>query len=454
MNKLPKKISIDLGDKRLNKRYVKIVEAFLKQPSQSIPGIFQNWHQTKAIYRFFDNPKVTYEKIIEHLYKQTISHIKNLDNEEDILILQDTTHLNYDGHKNKEELFKTHPHVKKGLKIHPSIAVTSSRINLGLLQATMLTGRKDKNEEASWKKKYRPIEKKESYKWLKSFRMTQKIASENSEKTFFNIADRQGDIYDLFLEPAKNDTQNAYFIVRSSGDRNTTRDKEKVREAIKSGLEVGEIGFEYKRGNKKRFVKQNIKVKKIELDSPTRRPNLDKVDIWVVQAQEKNPPKGEDAIQWLIVTNYPVESLEDAKKILHYYTIRWDIEIFFKVLKSGCKAEEVRLETLERLKPCLALYMSVACRIMFLLKIGKTYPNLSCNILFSTSEWQVAYMFITHEKPPKQPPKLSEMIVYIAQMGGYLNRKNDPPPGPKAMWIGIQKLHMMALGFELYEGKN
>ena len=102
MNQLPKNISINLGDKRLNKRYEKIVEASLKQPSQSIPGIFPNWHQVKAVYRFFDNPKVTERKLIDHQYKQTISHIKNLEKEEDILVLQDTTHLNYEGHTNKK----------------------------------------------------------------------------------------------------------------------------------------------------------------------------------------------------------------------------------------------------------------------------------------------------------------------------------------------------------------
>lgn len=453
MNNLPKEISIDLGDKRLNKRYVKAIEAFLKQPSQSIPSIFQNWNQTKAIYRFFDNPKVNYEKIIEHLYKQTISHIKNLDNEEDVLILQDTTHLNYDGHKKKEELFSTHSYVKKGLKIHASIAFTTSRINLGLLQAIMLTGKKEKDEKTTWEKKSRPIEDKESYKWIQSFRMTQKIASENPEKIFFNIADREGDIYELFLESTKSNLQNLYFIVRSSGDRNTTTKQKKVKEAINSGLELGEIAFEYKRENKKRLVKQSIKVKKIELDSPKNKPDLDKMDVWVVQAEEKKPPKGKSAIKWLIMTNYPVKSLEDAKKILQYYTIRWDIEIFFKVLKSGCEVEEIRLEKLERLKPCLALYMSVACRIMFLLKVGKTYPDLPCNILFSSAEWKVVYKFIYRKKPPEEPPRLSEIIVCIAQLGGYLNRKNDPPPGPKVMWIGIQKLHMMAIGFELFDNE-
>jgi len=453
MNQLPKKIPVNLGDKRLNKRYEKIVEASLKQPSQSIPSIFQNWHQAKAAYRFFDNPKVTEKKLINHQYKQTISHIKNVEKEEDILVIQDTTHLNYEGHQNKKELFSTHSYVKKGLNIHPSIAVTSSRINLGLLQANIWTGEKEKKKMSSWERKSRPVEEKESYRWLQSFRMTQKIAQEIKEKTFFNISDREGDMYDLFLEATKENIENLFFIVRSSVNR-VVREKEgKLREAINNSKEIGEIAFEHKSGNKKRLVKQEIKVKKIKLDSPKRRPHLDKVAVWAVQVEEKNPPKGESPIQWLILTDYPVKSLKDAKKILYYYTIRWDIEIFFKVLKSGCEVEEVRLETLDRLKPCLVFYMSIACRIMFLLKIGKTYPDLPCDVLFSSPEWKVVYIFIHHRKPPQEPPPIGEIILCIAQLGGYLNRKNDPPPGPKVMWIGIQKMHMMALGFELSENK-
>ena len=203
MNKLPKKIPVNLGDKRLDKRYETIIESSLKQPKQSIPSIFQNWHQIKAVYRFFDNPKVTSEKLIDHQYKQTISHIKNVEKEEEILLLQDSTHLNYDGHQNKKELFSTKKYVKKGLNIHPSIAVTSSRINLGLLQANMWTGEKEKKKMSSWEKTSRPVEEKESYKWLQSLHMAQKAAQEVTEKTFFNISDREGDMYDLFLEATK-----------------------------------------------------------------------------------------------------------------------------------------------------------------------------------------------------------------------------------------------------------
>ncbi len=449
MDTLPETVRIDLGDKRLNDRYEKIMEANFKEPTQSYTSIFKDWHQAKAVYRFFSNSRVSEEKLLEQQYKQTISHIEHLDPQEDILVLQDTTHLNYEGHSQKKELRPTQAYVKKGLKLHPSIAFTSSNMNLGLLHATTWTG-KEKEEMSAEQKQLRPLEQKESYRWLHSFRVTQQVAEKFPERKFFNIADREGDIYDLLLEASKPETKNLYYIVRSSQNRCTTTQDVKLREAIKDGKNVGNIVFQCnKRGCKKRRVEQTVKIKRVELDSPKKRPELDSIKIFAVQAEEINPPKGETPIKWLILTNYPVETLDDAKKILHYYTLRWSIETFFKILKTGCKVEEIRLETLERLKKCLAVYMAVACRIMFLLKVGKVAPNLSCDILFSTSEWQVVYMDIHRKKPPSKPPTLQEMIIYIAKLGGYLNRKGDPPPGPKAMWIGIQKMHAMTVGFEL-----
>ena len=86
---------------------------------------------------------------------------------------------------------------------------------------------------------------------------------------------------------------------------------------------------------------------------------------------------------------------------------------------------------------------------MFLLKLGRNYPDLPCDILFNRFEWQAVHMAIHYQKPPIKPPSLGEMVTYIEQLGGYLDRKNDPPPGPKAMWVGIQKMHAIALGFEL-----
>ena len=175
---------IDFGDKRLSRRYKKIAEGLLKQPTSSIPATFKNWHQTKAVYRFFDNPKVTVEKLLENQYAQTIQHIQNI--EKDILIIQDTTLLNYSGHENKKELCSTHSYVSKGLHLHPS------RINIGLVDITIWTKEKNDNSKSPYQMKKRPIEEKASYRWIKSLKKTKELAKKCPNKMIFNITDREG----------------------------------------------------------------------------------------------------------------------------------------------------------------------------------------------------------------------------------------------------------------------
>ncbi len=477
MNNLTKELPIDLGDSRLNKRYKKVKEAGVKQPSRTLNALFKEWGQTQATYKLFNNPKVTSEKFISHEYRQTNSKIINFDEHTDILVSQDSSDLNYNGHESKEDLFPTHPHIQKGLKIHPSIAFTEDDICLGLLHVRIWTG-KEKKQLNNQIPKSRPIEEKESYKWLESFKITKKTAQECPEKYFFNISDREGDIYDLLLEASKENVENLYFIIRSSSNRRTATKEGKLRETMDNTPEIGRISFEYKRKGEERTVRQTVKAKKIELKNPKNRrkkPKPDKilsakvskkakikqekdnlnedpkVKVWVVQAKEIDTPKGKKPINWTILTDYPIKSLEDAKKILHYYTKRWNIETFFKVLKSCCMVEKIRLQTLKRLTACLVLYMSIACRIMLLLKIGRTYPDIPCDIFFSPSEWKTVYMSIHRKKPPPKPPKLATIILYIAQLGGYLNRKNDPPPGLIVIWRGIEKMYTMVSIFDVFK---
>ena len=437
-----------LGDIRLDRRYEIIFEAALKQPLMSLSGIFfKCWNLIMAVYRFFANEKVTYDKMMALEYENTLRNIRNLDDLKVIFIIQDTTHLNYENHKKKQELFSTHRHVKRGLKVHPSIICSLAGTILGVLYATIWTGKKEQLSASELKS--RPIEEKESYRWIESFRESIKLAEMFPEKTFYLIADREADIYELLHEVANKSPDNLFLIVRSSANRRTATKEKTIREIMTNAKAIAENFFEHKG----RTVNQIIKAKKVKLLAPKSKTYLGEVKVWVINAEEENPPKGKEPISWTILTSSPIKSPEDAMKILEYYTARWNIEIFFKVLKSGCKVEKIRLEKLDRLLPCIAFYMSVAARIMFLSKIEEICPDLSADAIFSPFEWKAVYMAVYDKKLPPKPPSASLIIRGIAILGGYINRKNDPPPGPTAMWIGIGIMHSMALGFELSESR-
>jgi len=448
MTTLAQEENLNLGDKSPNKRHEKAIEKMLQQPVFSVPAAFQQWHDIKEIYSFCDNPKVTIEKLLNHQLKVTKRHIKAFTEEADILLLQGATDLNYHEHERQGDLGTTYTYISRGALIQPTIAMTPSGMNLGLITTKIWTKIKEGNKAP----KQVPIEHRERNRWLASYKASQDVAKENPNKTMFNIGDSEGDIYECCLEGLKSTAKNLFFIIRTwhSRKHKVNKSEESVKETIQNSAPIGKITFCYKKkGYKIREVTQTIKTAKIVLDSPQKKSQLPPVTINALLAEEQNPPKGQVPIKWLLYTDYPIETLEDAQKIIKYYTACWEIETFFSVLKTGCGLEQMRLEISDRLEKILSLYMVVSSKIMFLLKLRRSYPDLPCDIIFSTFEWQSVYLAIHCKSLPKKLPSLGEIITCIAQLGGYFNRKSDHPPGPKAMWIGMQKMRMMTLALEL-----
>jgi hypothetical protein len=140
-----------------------------------------------------------------------------------------------------------------------------------------------------------------------------------------------------------------------------------------------------------------------------------------------------------------LDTFEQVVAIVEWYTCRWEVEIFFRTLKSGCQVEKLQLETADRLEPCLALYMIVAWRILFVTMLGRIYPGLDCELIFTSEEWQAVYLVLNQTPLPPTPPTISELTPMIARLGGYLGRKHDSPPGPKSIWIGLQRMRDFVL---------
>jgi hypothetical protein len=106
--------------------------------------------------------------------------------------------------------------------------------------------------------------------------------------------------------------------------------------------------------------------------------------------------------------------------------------------------------TISRLLPCLAVYLIVAWRTLYLTRLGRSCPEISCEAVFEPAEWQSAYQVVRGETPPRRPPRLQEMVRIVAQPGGYVNRKRDDEPGPQTVWLGLQRLHDMALCWQIF----
>jgi hypothetical protein len=202
----------------------------------------------------------------------------------------------------------------------------------------------------------------------------------------------------------------------------------------------------------KRRVVQTLRAERLKLRPPYRPDRkLPAVELTAILAWEEEPPEGAEPIEWLLLTNLPIRSAEEAQEKVQWYVCRWQIEVYFRILKSGCKVEELQLQERTRLEVALALYMVVAWRVLYLIMLGRTMPEISCEAVLAPEEWKAVYLVTQKKRPPSRPPVLQEILVMIAQLGGFLARKGDGLPGPKALWIGLQRTRDFVLALEARE---
>ena len=299
----------------------------------------------------------------------------------------------------------------------------------------------------------RHIEDKESLRWLEGYRRVCERQAELSETELIYLADREADLYEIFAE-AHTQPVAAHWLIRGQHERKLA-DARTLRQALAEApiLEWIEFDLPKTEQRKAQRIAQSLRAVRVQLKAP-RRPGglkLPDVEITALLAQELNPPAGAEPIEWLLLSSLPVERPEQARELLSWYLCRWQVEVYFRILKSGCKIEELQLEKLERLEPALACYMIIAWRVLFLTMLGRECPELPCDVVFAEEEWQAIYIVAKRQPPPKQPPSLDEMIRMVAGLGGFLNRKCGGFPGPQTIWIGLQRGRDFAAGIAAHK---
>jgi len=429
-----------IGDRRLNKRLLSIAEAFYARPQANIPQACQRRAETKATYRFLDHPETSMETILKPHYQATVARMSR---EAVVLAVQDTTSFNYTAHPATENLgpIGYRPNGGMGLLVHDTMVFNREGTPLGLLDVQCWA----RGGADFGKKKRRhclPIEDKESYKWLVSFRKVAEAQKQCPETMLVSVGDREADVYQLF-ELALSDPLGPKLLIRAQQDRLLAQGQgylwEKMAEQEVSGVQ--EIHIPCQRNQPARVARLEVRFGQITLRSPKNEKGCRELALWAVWAREAEvPPKG-DCIEWMLLTTVPVHTFQDAVEKLAWYTIRWGIEVYHRTLKSGCKVEERQLGTADRIETCLAIDMVVAWRIFHLAKLGRETPDVPCTVFFEEAEWKALVAHITQNpKPPEHPPTLREAMRMVASLGGFLGRKRDGEPGTKSLWLGLQRL--------------
>ena len=177
---------------------------------------------------------------------------------------------------------------------------------------------------------------------------------------------------------------------------------------------------------------------------------MSQVTFYVVTAKEKSSPKNEDPINWVLFTSLKSETFKSAMEVLNLYVKRWEIEVFHRVLKTGCKVEELQLKSYDRARVAIALYMIVAWRVLYVMKLGRECPELPCDIIFEEDEWQSLWSIEYGREALENKPNLGEFVEKVAKYGGYLGRKSDGPPGPESIWRGLNRLKDFTISYKVY----
>jgi hypothetical protein len=433
-----------LGDTRLVQRLISLGRDRYAKPQASIPQTCGSRAKTKAAYRFFDHERATLQNLLAPHIDSTIKRVAK---EKIVLAIQDTTSLNYSTHPATENLgpIGSSPTGIVGLMLHGTLAVNTEGTPLGLL-AAHCWARDPEEYGKTAKRRKLPIKAKESNKWLTSFKAATVAAQACPDTTIVSVGDREADIYELFALADK--TPNApLLLVRAQHDRKLEEEQGKLSEFLGSCQEAGIQEFIVpRRGSRPaRTAQLSIRFGRVALTPPKQKPGELPISIWVILAEEQEPPEGMEALRWVLLTTAPTESFEAACEHLSWYAQRWTIEVFHRTLKSGCKIENRQLGSANRLEACLAIDLVVAWRIHHLTKLGRETPDVPCSVYFEEAQWKALVAFATkNPTPTDEPPTLQDAIRMVAVLGGFLDRKSDGEPGTQTIWLGLQRLDDIA----------
>jgi hypothetical protein len=428
----------DLGDARLNRRLVQVAERLGTQPGASIPVACGGWAETQGAYRLLAHEAVTWEQVLAPHWECSVERMRG---HPVVLCVQDSTEWDYTAQPGIAGLGPLSYLRQHGLYVHPPLAVTPDGVPLGVLDAWMWTRDRETFGED---KRHWPIEAKESMRWLEGFERCAELAATLPDTRLVYVADRESDIHEFMVRAPRHPQVD--WLIRAAQDRKLA-EGDTLWDRLAQASVLGEVSFTLPaRPNRpSRPVVLTLRGEPVTVQPKGGEP----VTVTALRAREERAPAGVDPLDWRRLTNRPAETLAAAAQLIQWYGGRWTIEVFFRIFKTGCRVEALQLSTLERLEPALALYLIIAWRIQYLTLLGRTPSDLPCDAVLDPAEWQAVYVAIHHQSPPIIPPPLSAMLGWIARLGGHLGRKCDGPPGPQALWIGLQRARDLAWGMQL-----
>ena len=428
---------INFGDKRLNKRLEKTAEAMTGKKTGAILSSCGSTHDAKAFYALLSNDKFSLGKVVETSQKATAERVKSSGISE-VLLPQDTTDINLNGHKKTEGLGYSSNHTK-GIRVHSCLALSPDGTNLGLAVQKYETRKTAKSGLSRKEKALRPVEEKESFRWLETAREAVSLMPSGVNSVI--LCDREGDFYELYSEML---TLNTNFIVRVKQDRKTVSG-ERAMQQIRRTKACGEVEISVPRDTRKnapaRTAKAEVAYCAVAISKPKhlKSPDLpEQITLNLVRITEICDG---EPIEWILATDRAIVTPEDAFKTVEYYKHRWKTERFHFILKSGCNVEIIQQRTYERILPVLFIYSVIAAYILSVTYFSRSNPDTPCDAFLSDDEWRILYKLVTRKKQaPAEPYSIRQAVAFLGELGSFKHKPSDGDYGVKAVWLGLTRL--------------
>lgn len=455
-----------LGDARLSRRLVNVATAKAQAPDRAFSGVAAgDWPAVKAYYRMIDQPAdsaLTMPNILAPHRERTVRRMMG---QKTVLCVQDGSDLNYNNLAACEGLGTIGKNqtgaVSRGLHLHSTLALAPNGLPLGVLRAQCLA-HESRSPEDHRPSVAIPIEEKKTFVWIEHHRDLVELSGQMPQTRLINVCDREADFFELFDEQRQH--PGVELLVRAKHDRTLTTAPFKLFEAVRQEAVQSRVRVHIPRQSARtKQSKQKARPKRpgrtadlavryqcIQLRPAKYHGDKPPIDICIVHALEEDPPEGIPPVEWFLLTTLAIASAKEAEQCLRWYGLRWRIEDWHRVLKSGCRIEDLAHESVERLRRAIAINLVIGWRIMLMTLLGRETPELPAEILLSDIELRTLKAYA--KKKGLQPPaQLGEVVLLIARMGGYLGRKHDPPPGHQLLWQGYAEFEFMCRGYALWE---
>lgn len=461
--------ALDCGDSRSTRRFRRVASDFIRNPSASVPDACGDWAGTKACYNLFDRPEVCDEAILAAHRTAMLARLQAPGCDGPLLVVQDTTALNYGTHGSKEGLGPTASHGKDntpGLFIHGLLVLGDQGEVHGLAGASIYARSPRCKDEAAGTRNRQPLAEKESQRWVSGWEQAQRLRDElGGTREVICIADREADIYELLavcLQTRATHGSGAGLLVRSQHDRKLQDDGGRLWQTPAALPFQAALTAELPRGKQglaARTAMLAVRAGRVKLAVPAHKRKYlgleDSLELWALEVTETNPPPGVEAVCWRLLTTEAVATAEDSRRLVRWYALRWQIEVLHRILKTGCRVEERQVRGADKLRAFIALDLVVAVHLLALVRQARVAPQSPCATWLDRDEWEALVVHANRGgPPPTDPPSTGEAVRLLARLGGFLGRKGDGDPGPEVLWRGFAKLKTLAEAWTVFGRGN